>query len=85
MTKPWGESQGCVHIQSQLYLDTEIAAEGNIVRLLREEIAGGEVSGGGAFEHDLTLLPVEIGSDGGQIKLGEEGSLQDGIDAVNGA
>ena len=68
-----------------MYLDTEIAAEGNVVRLLREEIAGGKGSCGGAFEHDLALLPVEIGGDGSQIEFGEERSLEHGVDAVNGA
>lgn len=48
-------------------------------------LLGEEITSGGSAEHHLALFSVEIGSESSQIEFGEEGTLQDGVDTMDGA
>lgn len=69
-------------VDKKPHLDAEIAVHGDVVRHQRVETY--RVAVGGAVEHHPALLTVEVGGQGSQVKLREEGALQDGVDAVDG-
>lgn len=71
-------------VDKKPHLDAEITVHGDVMRHLRVKAERVAV-GGGAVEHHPALLAVEVGGEGGQVQLGEEGALQDGVDAVDGA